>query len=102
MYKTAKTNDEIRNWVEENGGRPAIIDDPMVENDKIGLRIDWPGRSDSNMLSQTRKVSRDISWDEFFRIMEKENLEFMYCEECDEVNNTWMYKFSRKGFVESE
>lgn len=104
VYKTAETNEEIRNWVVLNGGKPAMIDDPMVDQDKIGLRIDWPGAKDESMLSDTRETTRDISWEEFFRIMEDQKLVFMYSEEQD-INATWRYKFAKKdGFepVEAE
>lgn len=96
VYKLAETNEEIRNWVEKNGGKPGLIDDPSVVMDKVGLRINWPGQKDEEMLSASRKVARDTSWDNFFWIMEKNNLGFMYCEDCEDVNQTWKYKFVNK------
>lgn len=99
VYKTAETNEEIRNWVVLHGGKPAIIDDPEVSLDKHGLRIDWPGVKDESMLSSERETTRDISWDEFFRIMKENSLIFMYSEEED-INPTWKYKFAKKDVAQ--
>lgn len=96
VYKRAETNEEIRNWVVLHGGKPAIIDDTEVVMDKIGLRIDWPGKKDEGMLSSGRETTKDISWEEFFRIMKEEGLTFMYSEEED-MNLTWRYKFDKEG-----
>lgn len=100
-YKKAETQEEIRNWIEKNGGRPAVIDDPEVRMDEIGLRVDFPGHKDEGMLSQGREVTRDISWDEFFGLMETNNLDFLYSDE-EEVDLTWRYKFANKFPTEEE
>lgn len=102
VYKLAQTNEEIKNWVEKNGGTPALVDDPSVVMDKVGLRIDWPGKKDEAMLSTARKVTRDTTWENFFWIMEKNGLGFMYAEENDGVNPTWLYKFVNKNEANSE
>lgn len=92
VYKRAENNEEIRNWVVLHGGKPAIIDDPEVALDKVGLRIDWPGEKDERMLSGTRHTTRDISWDEFFAVMDRESLAFEYSED-ESVSPTWRYRF---------
>jgi hypothetical protein len=99
VYKKAESNEEIRNWVVLHGGKPAIIDDPEVRLDAVGLRIDWPGKKDEGMLSAGREVTKDISWDEFFRIMDNEDLAFQYSEEED-INLTWRYRFIKKDAFE--
>lgn len=101
VYKLAESKEEIKKWVESHGGKPAVINDPAVVEDKIGLRIDWPGQKDEAMLSEARDVTHDISWNEFFDIMDTENLDFMYSEETDEINPTWSYKFVNK-YIEPE
>jgi len=93
VYKMAENNEEIKNWVEKNGGKPAIIDDPDVTVDKTGLRIDWPGKKDEGLLSTDRKTTRDINWDEFFSIMDRNHLGFMYDDRMIDVSKTWSYKF---------
>ena len=95
VYKTAISEDEIKNWVENHGGKPAIIDDPEIKTDEIGLRIDWPGEKDESMLSEARHETKDISWNEFFLLMKTHNLVFMYSEQED-INPTWRYKFGNK------
>jgi hypothetical protein len=99
VYKLAKNNEEIKQWVESHGGAPAMIDDPEVIKDKIGLRINWKGRKDEAMLSTERKVSGNISWDEFFSIMKREDLEFLYSD-SEGINLTWAYKFVNKYTTE--
>ena len=99
VYKLAKNNEEIKKWVESHGGSPAMINDPEVVQDKIGLRINWKGRKDEGMLSEGRDVTGNITWDEFFSIMNRENLAFMYSD-SEEVNLTWAYKFVNKYATE--
>ena len=95
VYKTAENDEEIKNWVEKNGGTPAVIDDPNVIEDKVGLRIDWKGSKDEAMLSERKDITKDITWDEFFSIMREQKLSFMYSDD-EEVNLTWRYKFGNK------
>ncbi|KKS94687.1 MAG: hypothetical protein UW68_C0010G0013 [Candidatus Collierbacteria bacterium GW2011_GWB1_44_6] len=92
VYKTAQTNEEIRNWVTLHEGKPAKINDPDIVQDKIGLRINWPGKKDEGMLSEGRETTKDISWDEFFLIMEENHLLFLYSDD-EGINPTWRYKF---------
>lgn len=99
VYKKAETREEIKNWVESNGGQPAIIDDPEVVLDKVGLRINWKGVKDEAMMSSGRDVTRNISWEEFFEIMDKKELDFFYSDN-EELNPTWRYKFANKYSVE--
>ena len=95
VYEKAQSNEEIKKWVEDHGGKPAIIDDPEITQDKIGLRINWIGKKDEAMLSHGRKITRDVSWDEFFSEMERLGLSFLYSKEED-INQTWRYKFINK------
>jgi len=61
--RTADHN-EIREWVESKGGRPAI-----VEGTKGMLRIDFD--EPDARLEQT-------DWDTFFRIFDRSNVDFLY------------------------
>ncbi len=72
VYKLAGSNEEIKNWVESHGGTPAIIDDPEIATDSIGLS---------------------------FSIMERKELVFMYSD-SEDVNLTWAYKFVNKYATE--
>lgn len=65
---------EIRQWVEERGGRPAIVKGTGKKNSLGVLRIDYPGYSGEETLEP-------ILWDEFFKAFEENNLAFLYQEE---------------------
>lgn len=94
-YKKAESQEEIKNWIENNNGQPAVVDDPEIKTDEIGLRVNFPGMKDERMLSTKRHVTRNISWNEFFNLMETHDLEFMYSDD-EEVDLTWRYKFANK------
>jgi hypothetical protein len=70
--RTTTDHDEIRRWVEEHGGRPAIV--KGTENgDGAVLRIDFPGGTGEDQL-------QPVSWDEWFRIFDANHLAFLYQE----------------------
>jgi hypothetical protein len=81
-----KDHDAIRRWVEQRGGRPA-----MVEGTQI-LRIDFDdpdGSHDENL--------RPISWDEFFRVFDDRGLEFLYQEYTRDGKISRFNKFVHAG-----
>jgi len=57
-------HDEIREWVERHGGRPA-----QVEGTDGLLRIDF---------GEPEERLEPIGWDRFFDIFDRNNLEFVY------------------------
>lgn len=79
-YDRLTDHDEIRNWVEERGGRPAKLAEVEAEGEEIGLlRIEFPDiEIDANLES--------ISWEEFFDKFE----ESQSCSSCR--------SFQRKSF----
>ena len=87
--KTTTDHDEIRRWVESRGGRPAAVRETGGGDDPGILRIDFtdePGGDDDDRLEE-------ISWDEFFRAFEENDLAFLYQEEGDSRFN----KLVRRG-----
>jgi len=72
--KTTTDHAEIRQWVEERGGRPARV--KGTENgDSVGLlRIDYPGFTGEDTLEP-------ITWEEFFQGFDENKLAFLYQEE---------------------
>ena len=72
--KTTTDHDTIRQWVEQRGGSPARVKGTGAEGDPELLRIDFPGYSGEESLEE-------ISWDEFFRAFEDNELAFLYQEE---------------------
>ena len=73
--KTTTNHDEIRKWVEGRGGHPAVVSATENSRGRDGglLRIDYdePGGNDDDRL-------RRITWDEFFRIFDENDVAFLY------------------------
>jgi hypothetical protein len=70
--KTTTNHDEIKRWVEKNGGCPARVKATgRSKNDPGILRIDYPGFS-----GQTTLVKMD--WDQWFEAFDKNKLAFVY------------------------
>jgi hypothetical protein len=81
---TTTDHDEIRRWVEEHGGKPAAVrgtgnGDPGV------LRIDFPGGAGADELEQ-------ISWDEWFRKFDDNDLAFLYQEQKASGEDSTFFK----------
>lgn len=97
IFKIAATHEEIRKWVEGHDGVPAIIDDFEVGGDKIGLRIDFPGKQDENMLSVNRNTEHDVTWERFFALLDSKGLVFEYLDEEILHNPSMSYRFLDKN-----
>jgi len=69
--KVTTDHEEIREWVEERGGRPARVKGTENKQGAGLLRIDYPGYSGEGTLET-------ITWEEFFEAFEKNNLAFLY------------------------
>ena len=63
----------IQRWVEERGGSPACVRGTGGKNDVGMIRIDFPGFSGADSLEK-------ISWDEWFKQFDENNLAFLYRE----------------------
>ena len=78
--KTTTNHDEIRRWVEKRGGHPAVVAATENSRGKSGglLRIDYdePGGNDDDRLHR-------ITWDEFFRIFDENDIAFLHDPEGD-------------------
>ena len=73
---TTKDHDEIRNWAEERGGKPAHVSSTGSKGDIGILRIEFPGATaskDANLEA--------ISWDQFFEKFDERGLALLYQEE---------------------
>ncbi|MDB6103565.1 MAG: 1,4-alpha-glucan branching enzyme [Gammaproteobacteria bacterium] len=60
-------HDEIRNWAEARGAKPACVKGTEGEDDSCLLRLDFPGYSGEGSL-------QTISWDRWFNVFDKRNL----------------------------
>lgn len=80
---------EIKQWAQKYGGKPQVIDDPQALSDIPGVRIDFPGKIDDFLLSETKV--RDVSWEEFFKKFEENQLAFIYIPEFNPENPKALY-----------
>lgn len=67
-------HEEIRNWAEERGAKPACIRGTGDEEDIGMIRLDFPGYSGEGSLEE-------ISWDEWFDKFDESNLALIVQEE---------------------
>jgi len=82
--KAGRTRDhnEIRRWAEDRGGHPA-----MVEGTEI-LRIDF-GEPEDKL--------KQVSWEQFFRVFDDRDLEFLYQDRTQDGGKSRFFKFVRSG-----
>jgi hypothetical protein len=63
-------HDEIRQWAEARGGKPACVRGTERGNSCL-LRIDFPGGAGADKLAP-------LEWDEFFEQFDTNGLQFLY------------------------
>lgn len=88
---TTTNHEEIKRWVEERGGRPAIVKRTEKGGSAL-LRIDYPGFSGEDTLEE-------ISWGEFFAIFDENNLAFLYQERTEDGGLSRFSKFVDRSRV---
>lgn len=90
---TTTNHDEIRKWIEERGGHPAIVKDTENNNRPGGMiRVDFDdpdGSKDAGL--------RRIGWDEFFKIFDSNDLAFLH----QDVDDSRFNKFVQRESAES-
>ncbi|MCK9795367.1 hypothetical protein M1843_16595 [Isoptericola sp. 4D.3] len=70
--RTTTDHDEIRQWVEENGGSPATVRGTAAGGEDAGvLRIDFPGGAGEDELEA-------LDWDTWFAKFEDAGLALLY------------------------
>lgn len=72
----------IRAWVEDRKGVPAVVNGTEI------LRIDF---------QEPEETLEQISWDEFFRVFDDRDLEFVYQEHTEDGKLSRFSKFVRAG-----
>ena len=81
--KVTTDHEEIRKWVEERGGRPAIVE--RTEDGGGGvLRIDFQ-EPDPDL--------EPIPWDKFFEIFDSRHLAFLHQDKTADGKTSRFYKF---------
>lgn len=79
MAQAQRTTDHetIRRWTEDRGGHPATVASTAQSGEAGILRIDFPGYSGEESLTE-------ISWEEFFDKFEENQLALLYQEKTDD------------------
>ncbi|HEY4429316.1 MAG TPA: hypothetical protein VGN08_14030 [Solirubrobacteraceae bacterium] len=88
--RTTTDHDEIRRWVEEHGGTPAIVRGTRDDSGSGVLRIDFPGGAGEEQLEH-------VSWETWFDIFDRNGLAFVYQErKADGEDSTFFKLVSRE------
>jgi hypothetical protein len=82
---TTTDHDEIRRWVEEHDGKPAIVKGTQDGGEGGVLRIDFPGGAGEGELQH-------VDWDEWFRIFDERGLAFLYQDEKASGEDSTFFK----------
>jgi hypothetical protein len=91
--KATTDHEEIRQWVEARGGGPARVKRTGRGDDPGLLRIDYPGFSGQKTLEK-------ISWDEFFRWFDENELAFLHQDTTAGGKTSRFSKLVRRDSVE--
>jgi hypothetical protein len=84
--KQTTDHEEIRRWVEEHGGKPAVV--RGTGGDGV-LRIDFPGGAGEDQLEH-------VSWDEWFRSFDRNGLAFLYQEQKTSGEDSTFFKLVKR------
>jgi hypothetical protein len=68
-------HEEIREWVEARGGRPAVIEGTHDGELSGILRVDF---------GLEEEPLEDVTWEEFFRLFDNNDLAFVYQPDTDD------------------
>src|SRR4051794_39719766 len=92
--KTTTNHAEIKKWVEERDGEPAVVKDTAGKGSGV-LRIDYPGFSGEERLEP-------ITWEEFFEGFEANNLAFLYQDETKDGKQSRFSKLISRDTAEEK
>jgi hypothetical protein len=86
-------HDEIRQWVQERGGRPSRVKDTVGKDHEGGLlRIDF-GKPEPSL--------EEISWDDFFEVFDDRELGFLYQDETAEGGKSYFCKLVHRSAADA-
>jgi ferritin-like metal-binding protein YciE len=77
--------EEIREWAESRGGKPATVKTKGRGKGPGILRIDFPGYSGADSLEE-------VSWDDWYEKFKKENLTFLYQDRTKDGKESRFFK----------
>lgn len=82
--ETTTDHETIRRWIEERGSTAARVTEPTGD-DPGSLAVVPEGTDDESV--------EEITWEEFFRIFEEENLAFVHQTTRDDPDERWFCRF---------
>lgn len=83
--KQTKDHDVIKKWIEQRGGKPAVVTDTEDDGSGAGvLRVKFDGGEDN---------LEEIDWKTFFKTFDKQELSFLYQEKTDSGEDSRFSKF---------
>jgi hypothetical protein len=85
-------HNKIREWVEERDGRPAVVRATKDGGNGL-LRIDFADHDEE---------VEEVSWDQFFKIFDDNNLAFLYQEEAASGGLSHFFKFIDRASVDED
>lgn len=85
--KTTTNHDEVREFIESKGGKPAVMRGTSDASGQAVLRIDL--RNDPEL--------EQLGWDRFFQLFDKNNLALHYQEESSEGKPANIFEFVQRG-----
>lgn len=77
---------QIRQWAEQRGGRPAMVVLPDTGEETGEIRIMFP-------TEETEETRREISWDDFFGYFDQDGLAFHFEERTPTGELSRFYRF---------
>lgn len=77
-------HDDIRHWAEERGGKPAVIREAAGALDPGEPRIKFSPRE---------RTLQDVTWEEFFKALDKRKLAMLYIENPDGEDEDTFFRF---------
>jgi hypothetical protein len=87
--RTTTDHDEIRRWVEQHDGSPAVVRGTGSKNSLGVLRFDFPGGAGEDKLEH-------IDWDEWFDAFDSNNLALLYQEQKSGGEDSTFSKLVRR------
>ena len=81
---TTTDHDEIRRWVEEHDGAPAIVSDTKSGGSGV-LRFDFPGGAGESELEH-------VSWEKWFSVFDDNELALLYQEQKADGSDSTFFK----------
>ena len=86
---TTTDHEVIKNWIEQRGGKPAIVQGTEENDEGAGLlRVLFSSESSDRL--------KEIDWDTFFQTFDDKDLNFLYQDKTKEGKESRFFKFVQK------